>query len=417
LLAEIMQRAKSDPAFSEIQGTFAEAGIENWLKEEEKALHFGVGAFAPGEGRVLEIGTYQGGSACFLAAGIKRRGHGRLSCVDPHLGGPPWLGLAPHQRTLDKFRQGTQTCGVSEWIDARVGDSAAVASVWPADPLDAVFIDGDHSFRGALKDFESWAPKVRAGGLVLFDDADDPALPELLDLIEFMKGFRAVSHLGTIEGVAVFQMNEQSPWKLLEELNAAASKRGIHNAWDMTFLHGRELPPHYGRTRTWDEHALDVAYQLCFLARCGPGDYGYSSGSAKRDRDLLTALSEDRRDGEVLEARGSARGLRAILCRPEEASGHAPRLLPGGVLIARHAERIDQENSIRTRAMLLEAGLDGCGWEQNVHWGVWKPHLLSAEAILEYADHELDGDAGAAPGPRLVRESRRRSWSLLTKRR
>lgn len=385
MLQVLMDRAKSDPAFAEVQSRFATAEIENWLKEEEKALHFGIGAFASGSGSVVEIGSYQGGSACFLAAGIARRGEGRLTCVDPHLGGPPWLGLAPHQRTLDKFRRGLRHCGVAEWVEPRVGDSAAVASVWPAEPIDAVFIDGDHSFRGAMKDFEAWAPKVRSGGLVLFDDADDAALPELLDLIEFVKRLKAVSHLGTVEGVAVFQVGDGHSWDLLDELGEAQASRNLRTAWDMRFLHDVALPANYARSRTWTDHGIDIAYQLCFLARCGPGGYGYTADSPPADRVFLEALSQDRRDGDVVPAEGPVRGLRTLLCRPEEADEHAPRLLPGGVLIARHGAATDHETSISVRTMLIEAGLDGCGWHENVHWGVWQPHDLSTEAILRYA--------------------------------
>src|SRR5437764_9034304 len=128
MLDDIMSRAQADPAFAEIQRSFAEAGITSWLLEEEKALHFGVGAFAAGGGSIIEIGTFEGASACFLAAGIRRRGSGRLVSIDPHLGGPPWLGMAPHQRTLEKFRGAMRTCGLTDWVESRLGDSAAVAA-------------------------------------------------------------------------------------------------------------------------------------------------------------------------------------------------------------------------------------------------------------------------------------------------
>lgn len=36
--------------------------------------------------------------------------------------------------------------------------------------LDFVYIDGDHTFEGAQKDLQSWAPKVKAGGVVCGDD-------------------------------------------------------------------------------------------------------------------------------------------------------------------------------------------------------------------------------------------------------
>lgn len=383
MLDQIIQSARADPAFAKICARFAESGIQSWLLEDEKALHFGIGAFAPGGGLIVEIGTFEGASACFLGAGIARRGHGRLVSVDPHLGGPPWLGMAPHQRTLEKFRAGTRFCGVADWIESRIGDSAAVAATWPAQPIDAVFIDADHSFLGALKDFECWAPKVRPGGLVMFDDADDPALPELLDLVEFLKALKAVTHVRTVQGVAVFRVNAVGTGKLLSELNESLAGRGIRRPWDMAFVHELKLPPHYGRGKSWTDHGLDIAYQLCFLARCGPGDYGYGRATTTADRALLEALSRDRQDGRVVAA-ADARGLRAVLCDPEEASALAPRLQPGGVLIARHGGSAEHEAALAVRKMLLDAGLDGCGWHERTHWGVWRPHFLAPECILDF---------------------------------
>lgn len=397
MLKEIIERAKANPVFQEMCRTVAEAGVTNCLLEEEKALHFAVGAYAPGTGKIIEIGSLEGGSACFLAGGIKQRGEGRLTSIDPHLGAPPWFGAEPGQRTLEIFRKNTRHCGVSEVIDSRIGDSNAVAAIWPAEPIDAVFIDGDHSFLGALKDFESWGPKLRPGGLVLIDDADDPCLPELLDMIEMVKTLRSVRYLETVQGVAVFERTEMPAWEMLSELSQVTHARSVFRAWDLSYIHQRSLPPNYRKTPvSWTDQPTERAYQLGFLARCGPGAYGYTPSTTKSEREFLYALSRDRGDGAVVEVNDRSRGLRnllspapnkyrVILCRFEEAKCYAGRLLTGGLLIARHDESTDIPNSIRFRTMLLDAGLDGCGWEEGVHWGIWQPHHLSPEAVLPYA--------------------------------
>ena len=43
----------------------------------------------------------------------------------------------------------------------------------PPEPLELLFIDGDHSYEGAKADFERWRAFVRPGGHVLFHDAVD----------------------------------------------------------------------------------------------------------------------------------------------------------------------------------------------------------------------------------------------------
>lgn len=377
-------RARKDKDFARINERFNTAGIQNWLLDDEKPLLFSIGAYAPGHGVIVEIGSYQGGSASFLAAGIRSRGKGHLYCIDPHLGGPPWLGMAPHQHTLEIFQQKMKYCDLDRWVTSKIGDSAAVASIWPAEPIDAFFVDGDHSFRGALKDFESWLPKVRDGGYVLIDDADDHVLVELLDFIEFIKGLSCVKYVCTVEGVAVFQRKSTDPWTALQELSQACAKRGINRPWDYGRLHGTSLPAKYGASRSWpSEHALDIAYQLCFLARCASGPYGYSSSTRPGDREVFHSLSRDRGDGDVLQVVPGklTPKLRAVLCSIDEVQAFAPLLLPGGVMITREKS----SDPIATRSMLISAGLEGCGFEGGVHWGVWQPSYLSPDAVIDYA--------------------------------
>jgi predicted O-methyltransferase YrrM len=403
-LRDLVAHTRTDPAFESLRQRVEDANVQSWLKEGEKALLFGIGAFASGTGRLVEIGSWHGSSACFMAGGIARRGQGRLTCIDPHLAGPTWLGLGPARGTYSRFREVTEAVGVSGLIDARVGDSVAVAAAWPAEPIDAVFIDGDHSFTGALKDFECWAPKVRPGGLVLVDDADDPALPGVLDLIEMLKGVEGVTWLETFDGFAVFRRDEIAAWTMLESLRDQLAPRGIHRPWNMLALHEVPLPSSFGRSRTWTDAGLDTAYELCFLARCGPGPYGYTPGSAEEDRSLLHALCLDREDGEVVPVDAGAPALfRAVLCRPEEAAECAPLLQPGGVLIARDTEGGDDERELRAHRLLEEAELDGCGWFEATHWAVRLPHRLSADAIVEFAISaraEPQEQERSEPGPR-----------------
>jgi predicted O-methyltransferase YrrM len=382
--AEVMARAAADPGFAALCERFDRAGVMNWLREDEKAFHYGVGLCVPGDGTLVEVGTFEGGAAVFLAGGLTRRGGGELVCVDPHLGGPPWLGMAPHQRTLAKFRRNVGYCGVADRVRPLVGDSAAVAAVWPAEPIDAAFIDGDHSFRGALRDFECWVPKVRAGGLVMIDDADDPGLPELLDLIELIKTLGGVRFLGQVGGVALFRRESVPVAAMLGELHAALLARGVHRPWNLAPLHALSLPASFGRSFADPEPGMGDAYQLTYLARCGPGAYAFTAKAAESLKMVLRAVSADRSDGPAVEVSDDARPCRAIACTPGEAAVVANSLMPGGVLLTRNSGADTHESQLTVRRTLLAAGLEGCGWGGMVHWGVWQPAHLSADAVVEY---------------------------------
>jgi predicted O-methyltransferase YrrM len=124
-----------------------------------------------GARRVVEIGVYEGASALLL---LDELGAGaELHLVDP-------FGRRP-----DALPEGW---GASEWATRRllarharrrantpevrwhVDLSADVAAGW-REPVDCVFIDGDHSESGCETDWLSWSPFVIAGGHVVFHDA------------------------------------------------------------------------------------------------------------------------------------------------------------------------------------------------------------------------------------------------------
>ena len=384
--AEVMARAQGDSGFAALCERFDRAEVTNWLREDEKALHYGVGLCVPGGETLVELGTFEGGAAIFVAGGLMRRGGGELVCVDPHMGGPPWLGMGPHQRTLEKFRRNVAFCGVASRVRPWVGDSAAVAAVWPAEPIDAVFIDGDHSFIGALRDFECWVPKVRAGGMVMIDDADDQGLRELLDLIELIKTLGGVRYLGQVGGVALFRRESVPAAAMLGELHATLLTRGVHRPWNLAPLHALPLPATFGRSFADPEPGMGDAYQLAYLARCGPGAYGHTANAPESLKAVMRAVSADRGDGPVvgLTADG-ARPCRAIACVPDEAATAARALMPGGLLLTRNPGADTYESHLAVRQTLLTAGLEGCGWGGMVHWGAWRPAHLSADAVVEYA--------------------------------
>ena len=53
--------------------------------------------------------------------------------------------------------------------------SAQAAKAWES-PISLLWIDGDHSYEGARRDFECFERFVTPDGLVAFDDATEPKL-------------------------------------------------------------------------------------------------------------------------------------------------------------------------------------------------------------------------------------------------
>ena len=130
-------------------------------------------------GPVLEVGSYCGKSAIYLAAGVRAaRKHGlrqQVVTVDHHRGSeehqPGWEyhdpGLVDPATgrfdTLARLRATLAAAGVEDDVVAIVGRSADVARLWRT-PLGMLFIDGGHTEAAARWDYEGWAPWVALSG-------------------------------------------------------------------------------------------------------------------------------------------------------------------------------------------------------------------------------------------------------------
>lgn len=391
IVDDIVLAAEQSSEFRKFKDTFKAAGVTNWLQPKEMALHFGIGAFLPGTGTIAEIGAFEGASALFTARGLKVRGRGRLYSIDPHFGTPPYLGAAPYQFTYEKFKRNGRSCAVDEYIQSMVSDSVSAAAVWPAMPIDSVLIDGDHSYLGALRDFECWAPKLRKDGLVLIDDADDAALPELLALVAEIKGMGSMTFETMVGGIAVFRNIAEDPFSLLRELDHMAAQRTLRRPWSLEFV--QSLQPSSNYKPELVEADLRTAYQFGFLSRCEPGDYGVAAGATRKEFALAEALATTRGDGQVLtlDPRGEAlQRCRLIIAPIEDIPDLARHLLPGGVMIGCSSLEPTYANAVSERRILLASKLEACGWSGKIHWGVARPHHLSMDAILEYISASMN---------------------------
>ncbi len=152
---------------------------------EGRALFDAAAAYAA-HGPVLEIGSYCGKSTIYLAAAARAAGQVVIT-VDHHRGSeehqPGWEYHDPglvdpvtgRLDTLPSLRATLAATGLEDHVVVVVGRSAGVARLWGI-PLGLVFIDGGHTERAAVTDYESWAPWVAPGGaLAIHDVFPDPA--------------------------------------------------------------------------------------------------------------------------------------------------------------------------------------------------------------------------------------------------
>jgi predicted O-methyltransferase YrrM len=120
--------------------------------------------------RVLEVGTAQGG-VFWLLCRLARQDATLISVDLPS--DNRYSGGTAKVPDLAAMKLSGQT------VHAVLGDSHAqevldkVKALLKGDPLDLLFIDGDHTYEGVKSDYEMYGPLVRPGGLIGFHDIVD----------------------------------------------------------------------------------------------------------------------------------------------------------------------------------------------------------------------------------------------------
>ncbi len=141
-----------------------------YLSPREARFLFTIAALTPVDGDVLEIGSFKGRSTIMLAHGARWYGRGVVHAVDPHNAPSetdPSLGDA--STSFDEFTANIARAGVADNVRPQVSRSETFASQFDG-PLRVLWIDGDHTLRGARQDFELFLPRVVPGGIVAMHD-------------------------------------------------------------------------------------------------------------------------------------------------------------------------------------------------------------------------------------------------------
>lgn len=131
----------------------------------------------------MEIGSARGCSACHIGLALRQLKRGRLFAVDPHTR-TDWNDTSSVD-TYEVMRRNIRAFGVQHYVEVLRNYSGEVAKDWK-EPIDMLFIDGDHSYEGVKEDWRLFSPHVRRFGVVVFHDTiwdvkrglDSPPKPE-----------------------------------------------------------------------------------------------------------------------------------------------------------------------------------------------------------------------------------------------
>ena len=151
--------------------------------DEGRALH-DAALLVEVPGPLLEIGSWMGKSALYLAAAAVQTGR-TVVTVDHHRGSeehqPGWEYHQPELvdpatgllDTLPSFRRTVHPA--EDVVVAVVARSETLAPLWTT-PLALLFLDGSHTEESARRDQDAWVAKLAVGGtLAVHDVFPDPA--------------------------------------------------------------------------------------------------------------------------------------------------------------------------------------------------------------------------------------------------
>lgn len=127
---------------------------------------------------VMEIGTAKGG-ALYLWL---QAAHDHATVISIDLPGGEFGGGYPSCRRpfYQSFKKPRQTLHLLQADSHHPSTLQKVKQQIKTQPLDFLFIDGDHTYEGVKQDFEMYSPLVRPGGLIAFHDIlPRPDIPDI----------------------------------------------------------------------------------------------------------------------------------------------------------------------------------------------------------------------------------------------
>jgi SAM-dependent methyltransferase len=160
-LVDIFPEVLPDSAYRYTQDWFSH-NAETWLAQ------FGSLAGRPGL-RFLEIGSFEGRSACWTAEHLLTGEGCVLVCVDPFSGYP------------DQERNFDHNVNASPDTARKVlklrGRSCEVLHFLPAEGFDFIYVDGSHAALDVIEDAAGAWKLLKPRGILVFDDYGNTALP------------------------------------------------------------------------------------------------------------------------------------------------------------------------------------------------------------------------------------------------
>jgi predicted O-methyltransferase YrrM len=156
-------------------------------------------AQVPAGQEIVELGVFHGRTALQLAWGARQGHRAHVTAIDlwdtpGNTYGPPFTDSSCRRWAHHHVK----SLGYARDITLVQGFSHEVADSWSAGPVGLLFVDGDHSKRGARLDIESWSEHLAEGARIAVDDYGHPDWPGVKEAVDELVAE------GVLEPVEVF---------------------------------------------------------------------------------------------------------------------------------------------------------------------------------------------------------------------
>ena len=131
--------------------------------EERKA----IGKYAANALLAVEIGVFEGVNTVTIAQAMHPQG--KLVGIDPFFKGR--LGICYHEKIARHAISKSKLKPEIKLLPLFSYDALNEVG----DEIDFIFIDGDHSYEGFVKDWNDWSAKVKPNGIIALHDTAEPA--------------------------------------------------------------------------------------------------------------------------------------------------------------------------------------------------------------------------------------------------
>ncbi len=143
--------------------------VDGWVTDKEEDLLYNLAKNCKGRGVIIEIGSWKGKSTILLANGTKNGNKLKIYAIDPHTGSPEHRNAYGKVWTFVEFKKNIKNANV-DCIVIPIVKTSEEAIKQVNEPVEFIFIDGNHEYKAVKLDFNLWFPKVIEGGIMAFHD-------------------------------------------------------------------------------------------------------------------------------------------------------------------------------------------------------------------------------------------------------